>query len=244
MPIPTFTGLPPDPSFEDMKDKLNTVVKELQNLLLNLDTLNVTRLNAEVIEANTITADKMNVNELSAITANLGHIVSGLVESVEIYGSYIATNRGAYPRAEMSVNQNMFATYQSDSSFIQIKAVNAGSNSPQLTVASPSASLNLYQQGSASYIFTTGIDLRVTSSGDITLMPSNPGNVYIPFTQLRDFNTSTTLSQQLSAKATQGISTSLSGGHNHGIPAGAQFMAVDGTVYTWYPADNHSHAQN
>lgn len=79
MPVPSFGGLPPYPEFKDVVDKVNRLVNELRNLLLNLDTLNVVELDAEVIIANTITADKMNVTELSAITANLGTITAGSI---------------------------------------------------------------------------------------------------------------------------------------------------------------------
>lgn len=243
MPIPTFTGLPPDPTFEDMKDKLNTVVKELQNLLLNLDTLNVTRLNAEVIEANTITAEKMNVNELSAITANLGHITAGLIESIEIYGSLISTNRYGYPKAEISNTQNMFSVNADENSYLNIYA--SGQNSsPQFTLKGPNTNLTMLILGLTTYLSVTGGNLHFDGN-NIELSPSLSGRIEVPYwNQVYSKGDGENLKTALNGKATSGVSTSLSGGHNHGIPAGTQFKAVDGTVYTWYPADNHSHAQN
>ncbi len=77
MPVPTFVGLPPKPTYEEIANKVNTLVGELQNLLLSLDTLNIIELDAQVILANTITADKLNVTQLSAITANLGTVTAG-----------------------------------------------------------------------------------------------------------------------------------------------------------------------
>jgi hypothetical protein len=74
---------------------------------------------SEKIQAGAVTADKISVNELSAISANLGHIVAGLIESVNIYGSYIATSQ-SYPRVEMSNTFNMMGAYRSPDNHIQI----------------------------------------------------------------------------------------------------------------------------
>ena len=41
MPIPTFTKLGPDPQFNDIVNKVNTLVAELQNLMLGVDSINV-----------------------------------------------------------------------------------------------------------------------------------------------------------------------------------------------------------
>lgn len=114
MGIPALTGLGPDPSYEDVVVKINSLVNELRNALLTLDTVNVLELNAEVITAgsitadkigaNEITADKMNVNQLSAISADLGHITAGTIEAVQIFGSVITGTvvqtkpEGQYPR--------------------------------------------------------------------------------------------------------------------------------------------------
>lgn len=100
MPIPTFTGMGPNPSFDDVTKKLNTLVMELRNLMLGLDTLNIIELNASVItalsitadkiKAGEITADKMNVSELSAIAANLGTITAGIINAVTINSATIS----------------------------------------------------------------------------------------------------------------------------------------------------------
>lgn len=66
------------------------LTEELTYLLNNLDTRNVNEIDGDVLVTGTVTANKMNVNELSAITANLGHITAGLIEAVEIYGSLIS----------------------------------------------------------------------------------------------------------------------------------------------------------
>lgn len=121
MPVPTLTKLPPKPEFSDIINKINSLVQELTNLLLNLDTLNIVELNAQVItaesitgdkiQANTITADKMQVNELSAITANLGHITAGIIESIQLFSSFISTSQNTYPRVEISPTTNQVKVY-------------------------------------------------------------------------------------------------------------------------------------
>lgn len=95
-----------------VKGLLNTtaiLTEELTYLLNNLDTRNVNEIDGDIlvtgtvtagkiaagaitadkIEAGAITAEKIDVDELSAISANLGHIKAGLIETVELIGSEI-----------------------------------------------------------------------------------------------------------------------------------------------------------
>lgn len=116
--MPNVEGLN---SVSELKNALGKLTKELSWLLNNLDTRNVNELNAEVIIANTITADKMDVNELSAITANLGHITAGLIESIRIFGSYIATRNGAFPRAELNNVGDLIAVYTNANNSLTIQ---------------------------------------------------------------------------------------------------------------------------
>lgn len=111
----------------DYAKKLANTISAIRNdleFMLNghLDANNIRANSIETknLKAGAVTADKIDVNELSAITANLGHIISGLIESVEIFGSYISTNRTGYPRAEMSNTDNMFGAYKSSNNSIQI----------------------------------------------------------------------------------------------------------------------------
>ncbi|MGR6546264.1 hypothetical protein [Paenibacillus tundrae] len=83
----------------------------------------------EKIQAGAVVADKIDVGELSAISANLGHIVAGLIESVEIFGSYIATRRNAFPRCEMSATGNVFGAYNDANNHITIDPNYGGSPS-------------------------------------------------------------------------------------------------------------------
>ncbi|MNV90818.1 hypothetical protein D3C71_1852420 [compost metagenome] len=80
------------------------------------------------------------------------------------------------------------------------------------------------------------------SQGNINLLTS--GNLVIPSFGSVVSENGQNLGVSIDQKATAGISTTLSGGHNHGIPDGTQFKDVNGNVYTWSVAANHSHAQN
>ncbi|KAF6578292.1 hypothetical protein G9G54_13525 [Paenibacillus sp. EKM212P] len=84
-------------------DQLRSLVKQLHNaavmqteellyLLNNLDTQNINEVDGDILVKGTVTAIKMNVQKLSAITADMGKITAG-----EIYGAHIATSEDQYP---------------------------------------------------------------------------------------------------------------------------------------------------
>lgn len=119
------------------------LTEELTYLLNNLDTRNVNELNAEVIiagsiqtdklAAGSVTADKIEVNELSAISADLGTITAGLINSIQIFGSYIATRNGTFPRSEMSNTEDLFAAYRDASNFVKVQPSIAGAPAIRFT---------------------------------------------------------------------------------------------------------------
>lgn len=162
--LPSFDTTPTDIDNAGMgalkdvvKKLLNSTIQlneELTYLLNNLDTRNVNEINAEVIVANSITADKIqakaitaekiDVEELSAISANLGHIIAGLIESVEIYGSYIATRNGSFPRSELSSDQNLIGAFKDANNHITIEPDYGGSPSLVMSQnAQPKFRINL-----------------------------------------------------------------------------------------------------
>lgn len=164
----------PNPSFDDVTRKINTLVNELRNLMLSLDTLNVVELNAEVIIAGTVTADKMNVSELSAITANLGHITAGLIEAVSIIGSVITGSliqtvaQGNYPRAYMSNTGASFVVETAPGTAIFIYP---GGGIPALLFQNNGrqTAFELTSNGFFQSISTAATQLSLTSAGAITL---------------------------------------------------------------------------
>lgn len=168
MPLPTFTGLGPYPEFEDVVRKINTLVQELQNLMLSLDDANFSSITAEVI----------NVDELSAISANLGTITAGLLQAVTIYGSLIATSAASYPRVELSTAQSLFLAALTTNKFIDIEAISGSTGTtvlqfrdgdiPQTVIMYLSESTNQF------FISSTGT-IQITSlpAGDIHLNGAN-----------------------------------------------------------------------
>ena len=225
MPVPDIAGLPPFADFNDVTTKIDDLVQRLRQLLLNLDTLNIRELHAsklvaqsitgdkieansisanhiqanaitaDKIEAGAVTAEKIEVNELSAITANLGHITAGLIESVEIFGSYIATSQ-SFPRVEMSNTDNMFGAYKSPSNYIQMYS--------PVELFSPV--LRFEANGIPNYIFfdptdntfnftSSSADINISTSRDIQLYASSVR--YAGWNSLRSNQTERTLQDEL-----------------------------------------------
>lgn len=214
MPVPTFNGLPPFADFEAMKRKINDLVREFTNLLVNLDSLNVVSLTADHVDTGTLNAKKVTIrSDLSggayiqidgngiiiydgtgntfvvdingnvtlngtiiaangaiggwSISANAimdaagvvglsslvtgandlriwaGNVVpgsaafrvyedgtmyatngnfTGTITGSNIYGSYIATANGTFPRIELSNTVNLLRAYKTLTNFLEIDA--------------------------------------------------------------------------------------------------------------------------
>lgn len=109
------------PPQTDDPAQLRQYIKYLSNqiasMLKDLDYVLNGQVDFRNVRAKSIKADNLNVDELSAITANMGKITSG-----EIYGAYIATREAAYPRAEMSNTDDLFATYFDANNYIKYVA--------------------------------------------------------------------------------------------------------------------------
>ena len=86
-PIPTFSKLRPDPDFNDIVSKVNTLVGEMTNLILNLDSLNVVSLTADHIDAGTIDASIVTIR--SDLTAGAYVQIDG--NGLQIYNGSIFT---------------------------------------------------------------------------------------------------------------------------------------------------------
>lgn len=161
---------------------------------------------------------------------------------VTMTGALIQSKAG-YPRLIMDPDNNLFGAYSSATNYIQMVPVAVGTGSPQLNLISPVGSLSLYQQSNVSDIYAFNSEIRITAQRDIVLTPGSVAyDVIMPFEQVLDFNTNTTLFAQLLSKASKGVSTGLSGSHNHGIPDGTVLVTPTGTV-TFFAAGQHSHAQ-
>jgi hypothetical protein len=141
--MPNVDGLN---SVDDLKNALGKMTKELTWVLNHLDTRNMNYIDGDLLVEGTVTALKLQVDELSAITANLGHITAGLIESIEIYGSYIATRRNAFPRSEMSNADHLFAALTDENNHVKIRPDLSGAPGVRFTSAGyVLGSLNSYQ---------------------------------------------------------------------------------------------------
>ncbi|MEK5439398.1 MULTISPECIES: hypothetical protein [Paenibacillus] len=217
-------------TMDELRNAVGKMTKELSWLLNNLDTRNVNELNAEVIIANTITADKMNVNELSAITANLGHITAGLIESIRIFGSYIATRNGAFPRAELNNVGDLIAVYTNANNYLTIEP--GITDEPVITYRNGgSPSLVIGPAFGFSVVLSTSDILMGTNNGSLQLQcGSGPfDNITVPnwdrlvnpMTGLSLQDELDSLRAELAGKADISHSHTVNlGTHNHGI-AGA-----------------------
>ncbi|MNI64992.1 hypothetical protein D3C73_1204690 [compost metagenome] len=141
------------------------------------------------IRAKSITADRLLVKVLSAISADLGKITAG-----EIYGTYIATAEGTYPRAEMSVLQNLFAVYQSLGNAIRmISTIGPGTPALLFDVGGVTqATAQLSPLGNFSITTSGSTDLGIQSASDMDI--SALGNVDIDSNGSIDINPSGNLS--------------------------------------------------
>lgn len=164
---------------------------------------------------------------------------------VKMTGAQIQSSENGYPRVEMNSNEKLFAAYASATNYIQMLAVDVATGSPQFRLVSPVGSLSLYQQANVSDIYGFNSELRISAQRDIILKPGLPANyIRMPFEQVLDTDRGTSLFTQLLSKASSGVSTGLSGGHNHGIPDGTELLTADGGKVTFFGANQHSHAQN
>ncbi|ULL14359.1 hypothetical protein DVH26_07790 [Paenibacillus sp. H1-7] len=129
----------------------------------------------DALVAGAVTADKISVEELSAITADLGHITAGLIESIEIIsstiiGSEIMTrNFGLYPRAQMSSTQNMFTAEASSNEYIRLVSDYLGQVS--LLISSNSMFGQIRPFGNMMFINTSSGSggIQISSGGDLEL---------------------------------------------------------------------------
>ncbi|KHL95370.1 hypothetical protein QW71_12970 [Paenibacillus sp. IHB B 3415] len=185
----------------------NKLTKELLFVLNNLDTRNINEIHAEKLvalsieteklAAGAVTADKITVGELSAISADLGHITAGLIESIKIFGSYIATRDGTFPRCEMSNTGNVFAAYTNAGNKIAIDPNYAGV-----------PSLDFYMNGTIKGKMDTIASIMEMVGNGGLLLYSNGGNlelnassgfVSVPtWYKLLNDNTDRTLGEELS----------------------------------------------
>lgn len=114
MGIQDFGTIGADASLKEVIDALADLQDSLNFLLNgNLDVKNV--------RAKSITADRMDVKQLSAIAADLGKVVAGI-----LIGAYISTADGTYPRIDFSSVNRLLAAYNTASKYVAITPSQGG----------------------------------------------------------------------------------------------------------------------
>lgn len=185
--IPAFKAPPFGADQEQQIKALTDYIKQLANIVsaLKNDLEHMLNGNLDVknIRAKGIDAERLNVDELSAITAAMGKLTSG-----EIYGAYIATAEGAYPRAEMSSAEDLFAAYATVDNFLKIYALNSGT--PMVYFNNVLSTARLYLNGSQLSLANFGqlllaatgnVNIESTNpSSDVRIVPGSSGSVKVP----------------------------------------------------------------
>lgn len=148
---------------KDPRKQSEMLLNTVGILIKNLSELNG-YLTSKNIRANSIVADRLDVNELSAITANLGTITAGLIQSVQIFGSYIATANGTYPRVEFTSADNFIKAAQDANRYVIVTPISGGSPAIQLYDGVATKSLLFYVDSGGSNIAAIG-NLDLSASG-------------------------------------------------------------------------------
>lgn len=203
----------PDKRFEELVNTMGILIKNLSEINGYLTAKNIRANSIETrnLKAGAVTADKIDVNELSAISANLGHIIAGLIETVtmigsEIYGSYIATSQAGYPRAEMSNTSNLFKASANPTQSVGVEAfTSTGAPGISWTDGSDDASATL---DGGLLEMSSETDMKFGSLGNITLQSS--GNIemtplgvvlFLSWANIYNSGAGQTLQQALNSKA-------------------------------------------
>lgn len=240
---------------KELSNILAMVIKELEfvvNGRLDVKNIKADGIEARNIKARAVVADKIDVDELSAITADMGKLTSG-----EIYGAYIATAEGSYPRAEMSSAGDLFAAYATISKYINILAnesgdpllyFNSGSNLVRIALLASTFSIGAF----ANMVIGATGDLNISATSptsNVTIEPGSSGKINFPgWNKISSLNTGKTLQQSIDERAVSGASTGSAGGHNHGVSPGRYIMTYDAAgkelgLQQWVAASAHSHPQ-
>lgn len=248
MPTPTFQPLQGDISMPQIQDYIVKLIRDLNYMLENLDVQN--------IRAKGITADRLDVTQLSAIAADLGTITAGI-----IYGAYIATANGTYPRIEFSSAGNLLQAFYDAATYIFINPGVGGVIDPLIEFidASTTSAIGNVHLFGHSFQIQSNQNVNVSSSAHNVNLVAPSGNVSAQSSagsiadlvaSINSLNSSiSSLNGSVSSlstnKADHGSTSSatVSDGHNHGIPNGTVLSTPTGTVtfVSYGGSAGHSH---
>lgn len=175
-------------NLEEVSEQFAILQKQLRYLQEHIDVENIISksLTAEVIAANAITAneiqagavtaDKISVNQLSAISANLGTIIAGLIRGIQIFGSYIATSEN-YPRTEMNAAGNFLSAISSPGTYASLTPTGSGLT-PALVMAFANAvKMLLLRNASGTMLASLDFEDLILSASRNMLLQAPSGNI-------------------------------------------------------------------
>ncbi|WP_342440022.1 hypothetical protein NSS79_15450 [Paenibacillus sp. FSL L8-0436] len=221
------------------------MTKELTFLLNNLDTRNLNYVDGDLLVEGTVTAAKLIVDELSAISANLGYITAGIIESIEIYGSYMSTRRNGYPKAEFNDSGDLVAVWTDEFNYVTIEP--GITEEPTMTFRKAGAVSLVLGPAFGLTALLANVSLLVgTQNGSLTLKCGDGilDKVIVPtWSKFANSDTGQSLDAALNEKATLGASTEPAGGANAGIPIGTKLTVDGGGYVVWNGVPSHTHMQ-
>lgn len=221
MTIPKFDQLTGNESLPQLIEMVAKLQKQVQWLMDG-------KIGSDNIRANSIVAEKMDVNELSAITANMGKLTSG-----EIYGAYIATAEGTFPRAEMSSADDLFGAYSAADKFVQVKALDGTTSTPAIVLRDGSGAISglMYLDSTLSE-FNIGTTRNIRISSGITGYTRVDSELMVvDWTNVINQATSQTLQTALNNKANgSGLSRTVYVSLTSGGPATSPMTISNGIV--------------
>lgn len=198
MPIPNINQLPPDPSFGDVTNRVNRLVQELTELLLNLDSLNVVSITAGTL----IVYDLDGGPGTITINANGMVINNGTTDTfvVDINGNVTMTSAlvrsaAGFPRVELNSVNTLLSAYNDPNNHVDISPNAGGAPGLAWTV---SGVFNAFFQSTI-----VGPLLTALSGTSITLQASG-GNINLTIGNNLNINGSNGQTGTVYAAATPG----------------------------------------
>lgn len=204
--VPT---LPPNTQVDQSIVNMYAYVKEMANVMtsmkndlefminghLDANNIRANSIETKNLKAGAVTAEKITVTELSAISADLGHITAGLIESIQIFSSYFGTRNGTFPLCEIDSTTNRIRSAYTDTDFIALEPAFGGS--PSLSMSTSLNDTSLSSDGSSAYL-QTNRDLRIYSDvGSIYIKTDFGSTEFQDFYSVFDQSTSESLQQKL-----------------------------------------------
>ncbi|MBW7475955.1 DUF3672 domain-containing protein [Paenibacillus oenotherae] len=172
-----------------------------------------------------------------------GTITAATINGGTITGAVIRT-ASSYPYSIMDTTGNYFGAYASANNYIKVSPFYFSSPRPVLSFTNGGFDVT-FDHFAPGYFKISALELHLDANvfitdnqtlwvNDWSRIITNSGNLETELTNI---------GYQIMSKASAGVSTGQSGGHNHGIPDGTVLRTADGGTVTYFSAPNHSHAQ-